>query len=110
MAPDILVCRAEGPIPQKERAKLALFCNVRPDAVIAAQDLASIYEAPLAYHREGLDQAVLDAFRISPAPRPICGAGKTWPTASTTPRARCASPSSASTRSLKTPTSPSPRR
>jgi CTP synthase len=41
-----------------------------PDAVIAAQDLASIYEAPLAYHREGLDQAVLDAFQISPAPRP----------------------------------------
>ena len=70
IAPDILVCRSEGPIPEKERAKLALFCNVRPDAVIAAQDLASIYEAPLAYHREGLDQAVLDAFQITPAPRP----------------------------------------
>jgi CTP synthase len=70
LAPDILVCRSEGPIPTKEREKLALFCNVRPEAVIAAQDLASIYEAPLAYHREGLDQAVLDAFRISPAPRP----------------------------------------
>ncbi|SIO03923.1 CTP synthase [Vannielia litorea] len=70
LAPDILVCRGEGAIPQKEREKLALFCNVRPDAVIAAPDLASIYEAPLAYHREGLDQAVLDAFQISPAPRP----------------------------------------
>jgi CTP synthase len=70
LAPDILVCRSEGPIPVKEREKLALFCNVRPDAVIAAQDLDSIYEAPLAYHREGLDQAVLDAFQISPAPRP----------------------------------------
>lgn len=70
LAPDILVCRSEGPIPKKEREKLALFCNVRPDAVIAAQDLDSIYEAPLAYHREGLDQAVLDAFQISPAPRP----------------------------------------
>jgi CTP synthase len=70
LAPDILVCRSEGPIPVKEREKLALFCNVRPEAVIAAQDLASIYEAPLAYHREGLDQAVLDAFAISPAPRP----------------------------------------
>ena len=70
LAPDILVCRSEGPIPQKEREKLALFCNVRPDSVIAAQDLKSIYEAPLAYHREGLDQAVLDAFGISPAPRP----------------------------------------
>jgi CTP synthase len=70
IAPDILVCRSEGPIPAKEREKLALFCNVRPDAVIAAQDLSSIYEAPLAYHREGLDQAVLDAFQISPAPKP----------------------------------------
>ncbi|WP_371054766.1 MULTISPECIES: CTP synthase [unclassified Rhodosalinus] len=70
IAPDILVCRSEKPIPQKERDKLALFCNVRPEAVIAAYDLKSIYEAPLAYHREGLDQAVLDAFQISPAPRP----------------------------------------
>jgi CTP synthase len=70
IAPDILVCRSEGPIPRKEREKLALFCNVRPESVIAAQDLKSIYEAPLAYHREGLDQAVLDAFQISPAPRP----------------------------------------
>ncbi|MCT8159800.1 CTP synthase [Pseudoruegeria sp. SHC-113] len=70
IAPDVLVCRSEGPIPQKEREKLALFCNVRPDSVIAAQDLKSIYEAPLAYHREGLDQAVLDAFGIAPAPKP----------------------------------------
>ncbi len=70
IAPDVLVCRSEMPIPQKERDKLALFCNVRPEAVIAAQDLASIYEAPLAYHAEGLDQAVLDAFMISPAPKP----------------------------------------
>lgn len=70
LAPDILVCRSEGPIPQKEREKLALFCNVRPDSVIAAQDLSSIYDAPLAYHREGMDQAVLDAFQISPAPKP----------------------------------------
>ena len=69
IAPDILVCRSEGDIPEKEREKLALFCNVRPDSVIAAKDLKSIYEAPLAYHREGLDQAVLDAFGISPAPK-----------------------------------------
>ena len=70
LAPDILVCRSEGSIPEKERDKLALFCNVRTDSVIAAQDLESIYEAPLAYHREGLDQAILDAFNISPAPKP----------------------------------------
>jgi CTP synthase len=70
LQPDVLVCRSEHPIPEKERAKIALFCNVRPDSVIPAYDLKSIYEAPLAYHRAGLDQAVLDAFGISPAPRP----------------------------------------
>ena len=70
IAPDVLVCRSEGEIPTKEREKLALFCNVRPDSVIAALDLPSIYDAPLAYHREGLDQAVLDAFGIAPAPAP----------------------------------------
>ncbi|MCC5984941.1 MAG: CTP synthase [Rhodobacteraceae bacterium] len=70
LAPDVLVCRSEQPIPDKERAKIALFCNVRPEAVIPAYDLKSIYEAPLAYHKAGLDQAVLDAFGISPAPRP----------------------------------------
>ncbi|MGH1423378.1 MAG: CTP synthase [Pseudooceanicola sp.] len=70
LQPDILVCRSEQPIPEKERAKIALFCNVRPEAVIPAYDLESIYEAPLAYHKQGLDQAVLDAFQISPAPRP----------------------------------------
>ncbi|MFV1877278.1 CTP synthase [Nioella sp.] len=70
IAPDVLVCRSEHPIPDKEREKIALFCNVRKEAVVAAYDLNSIYEAPLAYHREGLDQAVLDAFGISPAPRP----------------------------------------
>ncbi|SEH84904.1 CTP synthase [Paracoccus alkenifer] len=70
LQPDVLVCRSEQLIPDRERAKIALFCNVRPDSVIPAYDLKSIYEAPLAYHRAGLDRAVLDAFRISPAPRP----------------------------------------
>ncbi|WP_112308947.1 CTP synthase [Pseudogemmobacter bohemicus] len=70
LAPDVLVCRSEHPIPDREREKIALFCNVRQDAVIPAYDLKSIYEAPLAYHRAGLDQAVLDAFGIAPAPRP----------------------------------------
>jgi CTP synthase len=70
LAPDVLVCRSEHPIPEKEREKIALFCNVRKEAVIPAYDLKTIYEAPLAYHRAGLDQAVLDAFGIAPAPRP----------------------------------------
>ncbi|MEN8833589.1 MAG: CTP synthase [Pacificibacter sp.] len=70
LQPNVLVCRSEHPIPEKEREKIALFCNVRKEDVIAAPDLKSIYEAPLAYHREGLDQAVLDAFGIAPAPKP----------------------------------------
>ena len=70
IAPDVLVCRSEHPIPDKERGKIALFCNVRKDSVIPAYDLKSIYEAPMAYHNVGLDQAVLDAFQISPAPKP----------------------------------------
>ena len=70
IAPDILVCRSEHPIPEKEREKIALFCNVRKEAVVAAYDLKTIYDAPLAYHAQGLYQAVLDAFDISPAPKP----------------------------------------
>ena len=70
IAPDVLVWRSEHPIPEKEREKIALFCNVRKEHVVAAYDLKSIYEAPLAYHEQGLDQAVLDAFQIAPAPKP----------------------------------------
>jgi CTP synthase len=70
LAPDVLVCRSEHPIPERELEKIALFCNVRKDHVVPAYDLKTIYEAPLAYHRAGLDQAVLDAFGIAPAPKP----------------------------------------
>ena len=62
--PDVLVCRCERPLPDGERAKIALFCNVSPQAVIPALDARSIYGVPLQYHAEGLDKAVLDAFGI----------------------------------------------
>ncbi|MBX9815253.1 MAG: CTP synthase, partial [Sphingomonas sp.] len=68
--PDVLVCRAERQLPESERAKIALFCNVPKAAVIPALDAPSIYAVPLQYHAEGLDQAVLDAFGISGAPQP----------------------------------------
>ncbi|MEM6388197.1 MAG: CTP synthase, partial [Pseudomonadota bacterium] len=68
--PDILLVRADREIPEEERRKLALFCNVRSEAVIQALDASSIYDVPMAYHREGLDQQVLDAFGIDPAPKP----------------------------------------
>ncbi|EFL90258.1 CTP synthase [Ahrensia sp. R2A130] len=68
--PDILLVRADREIPEEERRKLALFCNVRSEAVIQALDASSIYDVPMAYHREGLDQQVLDSFGIDPAPKP----------------------------------------
>ncbi len=68
--PDILLCRADREIPKGERRKIALFCNVREESVIQALDVASIYDVPLAYHREGFDSEVLKAFDITGAPRP----------------------------------------
>ncbi|MEM1038518.1 MAG: CTP synthase [Pseudomonadota bacterium] len=68
--PDVLLVRADREIPLEERRKLALFCNVRSEAVVQALDAKSIYDVPMAYHREGLDQQVLDAFGIEPAPAP----------------------------------------
>ncbi|MBW8636917.1 CTP synthase [Hoeflea sp. WL0058] len=70
IAPDILLVRADRPIPEEERRKLSLFCNVRPSAVIQALDVANIYDVPTSYHREGLDGEVLAAFGIDPAPAP----------------------------------------
>ena len=68
--PDILLCRAEHPIPAGERRKIAQFCNVRAEAVIPALDAPSIYSVPLQYHQEGLDAEVLRAFGITDAPEP----------------------------------------
>ena len=68
--PDVLMCRADREIPENERRKIALFCNVRPTAVIQALDVKTIYEVPLAYHREGLDDEILAAFGIEGAPQP----------------------------------------
>ena len=68
--PDILLCRCDRPIPEAERRKIALFCNLRHDAVIQALDVTSIYEVPLRYHQEGFDDVVLRAFGIKDAPRP----------------------------------------
>ncbi|MPZ10320.1 MAG: CTP synthase [Kiloniellaceae bacterium] len=67
--PDILVCRAEREIPKDERRKIALFCNVREEAVIQALDVKSIYAVPRAYHEEGLDDEVCRHFQLD-APRP----------------------------------------
>ncbi|HEY2444352.1 MAG TPA: CTP synthase [Rhizomicrobium sp.] len=68
--PDVLLCRAGMPIPDDERRKIGLFCNVRPERVISAPDLPSIYEAPLRYHEQGFDTQVLKVFGLEDAPAP----------------------------------------
>jgi len=68
--PDVLLCRTDRPLPPDERRKIALFCNVRPEAVIQALDVSSIYDVPVAYHEEGLDRELLAAFGITNAPEP----------------------------------------
>ncbi|MEM7696548.1 MAG: CTP synthase [Pseudomonadota bacterium] len=66
--PDILLVRADREIPPTERRKLALFCSVRETAVIPALDVGTIYDVPIAYHRERFDDEVLAAFGITDAP------------------------------------------
>src|SRR4029078_8440480 len=68
--PDILLCRTDRPIPESERRKLALFCNVRESAVIEARDVDNIYAVAGAYSPEGLDAEVLAAFGIEPRQPP----------------------------------------
>jgi CTP synthase len=70
IAPDVLLVRCDRPIPEGEKKKLSLFCNVRESAVIQGLDVASIYDVPLAYHEEGLDREILASFGITDAPAP----------------------------------------
>lgn len=68
--PDLLLCRADRPLPEGERRKIALFCNVHEDAVIPALDVDTIYRVPVSYHEEGLDDQVLKHFTLdAPAPK-----------------------------------------
>jgi CTP synthase len=62
--PQMLLCRCDRPIPENERRKIALFCNVRPEAVVAALDVDTIYAVPISYHAEGMDRQVLRHFRL----------------------------------------------
>lgn len=62
--PDVLICRADRPLPQSERSKIALFCNLREEAVIPALDVTTIYSVPITYHEGGLDEVVCSHFGI----------------------------------------------
>ena len=63
--PDVLLCRCEHELPADERGKIGRFCNIPTENVIPALDASSIHEVPLAYHREGLDRAVLNYFGLN---------------------------------------------
>jgi len=67
--PDILLCRTEHPLPDDQRSKIGLFCNIRESAVVLARDVSNIYEVPLSYHNEGLDREVVRHFGL-PATTP----------------------------------------
>jgi len=62
--PDILLCRTENLLSEDIKAKIALFCNVDVADVFAARDVSCIYEVPLIYHREGLDEKIVDLLNI----------------------------------------------
>jgi CTP synthase len=66
--PDIVMCRADRPLPEGDRRKIALFTNVTPEAVIPALDTDSIYKIPGALHAEGLDEIVCRKLSLSPRP------------------------------------------
>ncbi|MBN42723.1 MAG: CTP synthetase [Alphaproteobacteria bacterium] len=68
--PDVILCRCDRPIPDGERNKIALFCNIRPEAVVPAIDIDTIYQVPIEYHDQGFDTQVLSHFRIDTAARP----------------------------------------
>ena len=68
--PDILLCRTSHPLPDEDRRKIGLFCNLSADRVIPAMDLDTIYRVPLAYHEVGLDTQLLKVFGIENAPQP----------------------------------------
>lgn len=62
--PEILLCRSDRPIPHDLRGKIALFCNVKESAVITAQDVATIYDVPLALHDQGLDDQIVTILHL----------------------------------------------
>jgi len=75
--PDILLCRTDRPLPEGVKKKIALFCNVKADAVITAKDVEYIYEVPLLYYQEHLDQKILDLLHLEAKTVPELSAWET---------------------------------
>ncbi|MDP1809218.1 MAG: CTP synthase [Actinomycetota bacterium] len=66
--PDIIVCRSDRPIDQSVKAKIGLFCDIEPEAVISAVDVGNIYEVPLKLHAEGMDDIVVESLKLDCGP------------------------------------------
>ncbi|MEP7214470.1 MAG: CTP synthase [Acidobacteriota bacterium] len=64
IAPDVLLCRSERVLPMDLRRKIALFCNVQENAVISALDVGTIYEVPLAFHEQALDELIVKDLQL----------------------------------------------
>ena len=82
---DLLLCRTEREIPDSERKKVALFCNVREDAVVQALDVDTIYRVPINYHNAGLDEQVCKHFGLDKTLKPNLEDWKTIVRLSTKP-------------------------
>ena len=67
--PDLLLCRSDRPLPHEMKAKIALFCNIPERSVITAQDVSTIYDVPLAFAEEGLDEQILRLLKMDAPPR-----------------------------------------
>jgi CTP synthase len=65
---DALLCRADRPVPEDERAKISLFCNIQEAAVISMWDVDTIYKVPRLLHEQGLDNLICDKLRINSPP------------------------------------------
>jgi CTP synthase len=69
--PDMLMCRSERPLPQEVKEKIALFCDVDVEAVITAKDVSSVYECPLVFADQRVDEIVLRLLKIDAGPRDL---------------------------------------
>jgi CTP synthase len=69
IAPDMLMCRSEGPLSQEIRKKIALFASLPADAIVSARDVDNIYKVPLVFRDQGVDECILEHFALeAPAP------------------------------------------
>ncbi len=71
IAPDVLLCRSDRPLSHDLRSKIALFCNVKESAVISAQDVDTIYNVPLTFHDQGLDELIVSSLHLNEVAAPV---------------------------------------